>query len=116
MLRLTAQADKVQHRIKLYHNSSQSPHPSPCLPSSRDTQNTFRLNSLSGQSDSRSKKGPKDPFPTIASADDSVECILPPNRIRRTDDVDVSRDDKTISKAEEAHVGPWQGFQQHQRF
>ena len=48
---------------------------------------------ISDASTGRGKKGPKDPYPTETVAEyESEEHILPPNRIRRTDDVEVVND------------------------
>lgn len=83
---------------------------------------SYRLDYLSDSSASRVKKEPKDLYPTGTLAEyESHEHILPANRIRRTDDVDVDVIDgahTTTSKVAEEYIdrvrrfGPQPGLRQ----
>ncbi|KAL6721939.1 hypothetical protein ACLMJK_001044 [Lecanora helva] len=75
----------------------------------RHNKNSHKLESLSD----RCKRGPSDPYSTTITSEESVERILPPNRIRMTYDVDVSRDGESISKLDKAYLGQSAGLDKH---
>lgn len=61
-------------------------------------QSSYKLKSLSELSSSRKKKGPKELYPTDTIdlvGQGSVERILPPARIQKKVEVDISRHDQT---------------------
>lgn len=72
---------------------------------------SYRLQQVSKDSANRQKKGPKEPYPTDTidlvrpesireSVPESVEHILPPNRIRRTYEVEINHhDDESRSRS-----------------
>lgn len=61
--------------------------------SDRSPQKIYRLDSLPRNNLNRNKRDPKDPYDVMLSGDASEERILPPNRIRKTYDVDVHLED-----------------------
>lgn len=68
---------------------------------------SYRLQDVSKDSAGRQKKGPKEPYPTDTidlvrpeSVPESVEHILPPNRIRRTYEVEINHhEDESRSRS-----------------
>ena len=63
-------------------------------------QSSYKLRSLTDSGSSRKKKGPREPYPTDTIdlvGKESEERILPPNRIRKTLDVNVNHHEEERS-------------------
>ena len=59
-----------------------------------------KLRFLTDSGSSRKKNGPREPYPTDTIdlvGKESEECILPPNRIRKTMDVNINHDNEEHS-------------------